>query len=773
MMIKPGDRLDKNITWPAGLLLLFAFGLRLYHLASIPLNIDELDTLTQYAPLSLWEIFTTYHSNNHPLASALAHLFSPQADHLFMLRWPFVLLSMLALAFTCRLGATWLGPKVGLLALLLLAVSPLHVGYSTTVRGYIGVITLSTVSLYFLLKGLQYNRWRDWLIVFGANVLIVYFHLFGLVAAGSQLALAGLWLIDCLRRRRSWATSGLVKWGVVVIALGIIYLLATYEHTTAITRNEQWLNTEFEVWRDGLFTWPADLAPFSTFLGMMALMSPGYASRYLYLAFFLTGLIALGRRWPVVALGLIAWLLLPFGAIWVAMHLFGLAFYAYLRFLLYLLPPFLVVVAFGLVTTGRALSRLAARRGGAWSVAGRLIQAGLGLTWLGLIVISIYWYSLVVGHTDWLNMARQLSAGLQPADITICEEHQRGLDPPDRAKPHCTWMLDFFVPQLAGHYTPRFQSSTDFIANYNYMTRYRQTVVQPGGVWLILWQKIPYRPDDLVAFTGTPALSPPPPPASFAPNRAWRFGAAIMVQVNSEPTLLANVRRAVNLLRQVEPQPADLARYTRSLAELEAVQGHKALAEAWLDQSWRWVEQAGGQYPGVFLAETRPLVDRIPAPEPAGDPPITLNYQFGPSLCLQQYQLSAETIKAGQTLSLSLHWQTVEFVEQNYGFAFRLETGGQLSPRLQFQPFNGTYPTPWWWIGQELEDRPGFVIPPDLLPQAYTVYLEAYDNQSQVEIATVPLLALKPQEDASTLWRIEPLLTSVNNCVTPAIRSKN
>ncbi|HXV98922.1 MAG TPA: glycosyltransferase family 39 protein, partial [Anaerolineae bacterium] len=183
-------------------LLLVALALRLYKVSSVPLNIDEITTLSRYAPLPLLDIFTTYDSNNHPLASALAHLFSPQADHLFMLRWPFILLGMLALPFVYRLGTSLFGPKVGLLALLLVSASPVHAGYSMVARGYIGLITLTTVSLYCLWQAWRYNRWRDWACLVGVNVLVVYFHLFGgLLAVGTQLGLVGLGLLWQIGRK--------------------------------------------------------------------------------------------------------------------------------------------------------------------------------------------------------------------------------------------------------------------------------------------------------------------------------------------------------------------------------------------------------------------------------------------------------------------------------------------------------------------------------------------------------------------------------------------
>ena len=185
------------------------------------------------------------------------------------------------------------------------------------------------------------------------------------------------------------------------------------------------------------------------------------------------------------------------------------------------------------------------------------------------MLISVRWYALASTPIDWLALANTLSANLQAQDITICEEHQRGFAPPDRARAYCLWMLDFLVPPLRGAtYTPRFQSSTDFIADYEHLLAQRLALQQPGGVWLILWQKIPFRSDQLVMAEESASF---PPLAAMEPYQAWRFGSATLVRIATEETLLGNIYEALELLLKVEPQPADQARYYRSLAELEAV----------------------------------------------------------------------------------------------------------------------------------------------------------------------------------------------------------
>jgi hypothetical protein len=749
-------------------LLLVAFALRVYRLSSIPINVDEISTITKYAPLPVIEIFEENHSNNHPLTSLLARLFSPQTDHLFMMRWPSILIGMVSLPFVYRLGADLFGRKVGLLALLLVSTSPVHAGYSVVIRGYIGLMALILVSLYLLRRALRRNRWRDWLGFVGISVLVIHFHLFSLLAIGSQVGLVGLWLIWNVSKKKELSLKPtLIRFGLIVALLIIIYPPLIYARTNSIILNERWPN-DFVVWQDDLFSLPEDLSPLWAVASLMAPITPGGIGIYLYLAFWAVGLYALWFRHRALTVGVIIWFLTPFVAIFVALQVLGQAFYAFLRFLLYLLPPFLILVAQGMVMVADWLSALTMRWGRPGPVAARLIGWGAAGALLTMIGFSMNWYLLTGTHTDWQGMSRTLSAHLQPQDMTICEEHQRGFALPDRAKPHCMWMLDFLVPQLRGlTYTPRFQSSTDFVADYEQLRRQRLALLAPGSVWLIIWQKIPFHPGQLIT-DQKPSVLAPPPLAEFEPYRAWHFGSASLVQIDSEATLFGNVYKSLELLLRVEPKPADRARYVRSLADMEAVQGHKQPAQAYFEESWRLVEQAGAQYPADFLDQTRQAIERIPAADPPPGTAAKIQYRVGAALCLQSFEVTPAILQAGRPLQLDLYWQTLDLVEANYTFFLRLEAGPAQTPaRLEFRPFDGVYPTPWWWPGQQLTEQHDFVLPGDLLPQDYTVTFGAYDGQQPEAMMTLPLLVMRyrPDEAGSPRWRVEPASSPLDECV--------
>jgi hypothetical protein len=197
------------------------------------------------------------------------------------------------------------------------------------------------------------------------------------------------------------------------------------------------------------------------------------------------------------------------------------------------------------------------------------------------------------------------------------------------------------------------------------------------------------------------------------------------------------------------------------------VQGEKQRAKTYFEQSWQMVEQAGGQYPDLFLRETASLIDRIPDEKAPASGVNEAGYPFGPSLCLEYFELSPPALKAGETLTVTTYWQTLDFVDKDYDFFLQIEDKtGQVLGRLEFEPFNRTYPTPWWWTGQRLVERREFLLPANLPPQDYVVSLGAHDRQSGTDEYATPLflLLLQPDITASTGWRVEPHSEGIAGC---------
>jgi hypothetical protein len=185
--------------WLAGLTLA-ALALRLVALDQ-QLWYDEMLLAVRWAPLRLWEIVTTYTSQNqHMLYSVLARVAMDLfGEHNWALRLPAVLFGIAtvpALYFCARQVAS---QGEGLLAAALLAVSYHHVWFSQNARGYTGLALWTVVTTYFFLRGMRERGLRPWLWYGVTMALGMYTHLtMGFVAAAQFLV--ALWSLPRWRR---------------------------------------------------------------------------------------------------------------------------------------------------------------------------------------------------------------------------------------------------------------------------------------------------------------------------------------------------------------------------------------------------------------------------------------------------------------------------------------------------------------------------------------------------------------------------------------------
>lgn len=190
--------------WLAGLTLA-ALALRLVALNQ-QLWYDEMLLAVRWAPLRLWEIVTTYTSQNqHMLYSVLARVAMDLfGEHNWALRLPAVLFGVAtvpALYFCARQVTS---QRESLLAAALLTVSYHHVWFSQNARGYTGLALWTVVTTYFFLRGMRAGGLRPWLWYGVTMALGMYTHLtMGFVAAGQFLVLAWMYVSGALPQRGS------------------------------------------------------------------------------------------------------------------------------------------------------------------------------------------------------------------------------------------------------------------------------------------------------------------------------------------------------------------------------------------------------------------------------------------------------------------------------------------------------------------------------------------------------------------------------------------
>ncbi|MCL5025884.1 MAG: glycosyltransferase family 39 protein, partial [Chloroflexi bacterium] len=220
--------------------LLLAFGLRVYELGKLSLYGDFAYSVYA-ARQGLAAIAQERVLDGHPpLYYYLLHfwmLLSGQTE--LTTRMLSVLIGMLAVPLAYSFAARRLGRLAGTLGALFVAVSPPLVHYSRLPRMYILLATLGLLSAYALDRALRDGRRRHWLAYFAATSLLLYTHYYGLALVLAEGAYV-LWLH---RRREGRLRRWIVATGAVaaVYAPWLLFAGASAAATTAgIISNAPW-----------------------------------------------------------------------------------------------------------------------------------------------------------------------------------------------------------------------------------------------------------------------------------------------------------------------------------------------------------------------------------------------------------------------------------------------------------------------------------------------------------------------------------------------------
>ena len=220
---------------PLLLLLMLAFALRLYDLDGQSMWSDEGLSLYR-ARLPLGDIFanrivvdgvpTT--DTNPPFYFLLLHGWRRLVgESVFLLRFLGILMATVAIPLIYLMGRLLGGAAVGLVAALLLTISPFHVWEAQLLRNYGLLLTLNLFSIYGLFRFLLAGRQRRWLVLWLAGALVgIYTHFFGFFLFAFGLASLSLFALatprgrSLLRRRAFWLPVALA----ILLAVPIVPL---------------------------------------------------------------------------------------------------------------------------------------------------------------------------------------------------------------------------------------------------------------------------------------------------------------------------------------------------------------------------------------------------------------------------------------------------------------------------------------------------------------------------------------------------------------------
>lgn len=341
--------------WAIGACLVLAAALRLVDVGRQSLWIDEVLSLESAAqPLAV----LAFEADGHPpLYHLLLKLSGRWSASELRGRVLSALFGVGAVGMLIVAGTRMFGADVGLLAGVLLALSPLHVWYSREGRMYSLAVLFAVVSSACLVPAVERGRWRDWL-AWGAAIFVgIASHYF---TAGVAVAQGLFVLLDGPARRRGFRPLVLVTLGVLAggaLALPVI----------GVDRTSDWTWRPFEpsaipytafVFLAGFAIGPstaelheatraAAVAAHAAEIGVVV------AVGLLLTAAGVRG-VARAGRWRLY---LLLWLFVPPALVFAAAWGTGIAYNV--RLVLVSLPAFVLFVALGIASLPRAAAALA------------------------------------------------------------------------------------------------------------------------------------------------------------------------------------------------------------------------------------------------------------------------------------------------------------------------------------------------------------------------------------------------------------------------------
>lgn len=191
------------------LILLAAFGLRVFRLGYQPLWSDEVYSVA-VARHSVSEVAAWIYRDNHPalywfVLYPVVHLLG---DGELLVRFPSAFMGTLSVALTYTAGRQIFGSRrTGTLAALWLTMSPIHVVFSQEARMYAPLTLFGIASTLFLHRGASRVRIADWILFGLTAAATAHSHNYGLLLVAAQALCAFILLLWRRDNRLAWGSA--------------------------------------------------------------------------------------------------------------------------------------------------------------------------------------------------------------------------------------------------------------------------------------------------------------------------------------------------------------------------------------------------------------------------------------------------------------------------------------------------------------------------------------------------------------------------------------
>ena len=374
---------------------LSAAAVRFWGLARESIWLDEATSII-IARMDLRSVIAWAAGDIHPpLYYLVLHAWLRLGDSEFAVRSLSAVCGIVTVGIAVFLACELFGPRAGLLAGLLLALSPLHIWYSQEARMYAMVTMWSLLSSCCMLLALRRNRAWYFIGWVTASAAALYTHYFALFV----LAFQALFAVGSLLHRRA---SAVIWFRWLLAAAAVILLFSPWVpvlYHQATTGGGGWVERSVGS--------PAPRALLETWInysiGLRGQLYPTWMRRLAYALFAASVLFALGGLFSPKRRGAVAFCLLyvlvPLLVVW----LFSQVKPMYTaRYLLPFLPPYGILVASGI-------------DGIPWT----WVRASLALALGAVLLVGVWEASRTLFNPDWRGASRYVLSHSAPGDVAL------------------------------------------------------------------------------------------------------------------------------------------------------------------------------------------------------------------------------------------------------------------------------------------------------------------------------------------------------------------
>jgi hypothetical protein len=290
----------------------------------------------------------------------------------------------------------------------------------------------------------------------------------------------------------------------------------------------------------------------------------------------------------------------------------------------------------------------------------------LPLGYLGLLNLDLaHLYLAHQAGYPWRVAAHHLAQTLAPPDLIICHHlPHRWTNSPAHSPDECITEVGQRLAEAAAPTLPL--QRLENVVTLETGLQFRERASQAGVVWVVLWGA---------------ALPPLEQKVNSVPDQTEKLSLLVF---NRQPSLVANLERAIASLAQMDTLSPDRFTYDLYRAKLLAYQGQPGQAEHLLRTA------AAHSLPAVALAETKNTLRTLAHFSKPGlipTQPLAVNFGRPPLIGLRGYTLTGPA-QAGQSLSLTLFWESRAATATDYTIFLHIrDEQQQIVSQLDIQPF--------------------------------------------------------------------------------------